>query len=373
MVKNKVLFILHLPAPIHGAAMVGKFIKDSKVINSSFDADFINLSTSTNMKSLRRGGIGKLLTALHIQYKVLKAIINKQYDLLYMTLTATGPGFYKDLFIVALLKLFRKRVIFHFHNKGISTRQENKLDNLLYQFAFKNTQSILLSPHLYFDIEKYVKKENVFFCANGIPVTAGDSVTSTQPTDPNHPCRILFLSNMVIEKGVLILLQACKILKEKGLVFECHFVGEWVDITPGQFEILLSNYGLTEYVFAHGKKYDEDKAHFFTHSDVFVFPTFYHNECFPLVLLEAMAYGLPVVSTLEGGIPDIVIESETGFLVQQKCATALSEKIELLIKQPQLRIRLGRAGKSRFVDFFMLEIFENNLAKILQRAAGNYS
>lgn len=369
MVKSKLLFVLHLPAPIHGAAMVGKFIKESKLINSTFDADYINLSTSTNLRSLRRGGIGKLLIVLSIQYKVFLALISKHYDLLYMTLTATGPGFYKDLFIVALLKLFRKQLVYHFHNKGISNRQNNKINDLLYQFAFKNTRSILLSPHLYADISKYVKKEDVFFCANGIPVTAENTLPSIRPIDQNHPCRMLFLSNMMVEKGVLVLLQACKILKEKGLEFECHFVGEWFDVTEFEFNNIVHAYGLDHQVFAHGKKYGEDKLTFFRNTDVFVFPTYYHNETFGLVNLEAMEFGIPIISTLEGGIPDVIIDGETGFLVPQRNVTALADKIELLIRQPELRIKLGQAGKKRFSELFTIDKFEKNLVSILQKAS----
>lgn len=369
MVKSKILFILHLPAPIHGAAMVGKFIKESKIVNSIFCADYINLSTTTNLINLRKGGAKKLLSVLKIQYKVLKALINKQYDLFYITLTATGPGFYKDLFVVALLKLFRKRIIYHFHNKGISTRQQNKLDNLLYRFAFNNTKSILLSPYLYFDIKKYVSKKDVFFCANGIP-----DIKKYLGEEPEHlykPCKLLFLSNMMGEKGIIILLRACQLLKAKGLKFECHFVGAWTDISQKVFDEITLDMGITDCSFAHGKKYNEEKSEFFLGSDIFVFPTFYHNEAFPLVILEAMQFELPVISTFEGGIPDIVVDGETGFLVPQKDAEALAYKIEVLIQNPTLRVQMGKHGRKRYEALFTLEKFEENLVSILHKVTAN--
>ena len=68
----------------------------------------------------------------------------------------------------------------------------------------------------------------------------------------------------------------------------------------------INDLNLQEYVTYLGKKYGDYKYEIFQSSDIFVFPTFYHNECFPLVLLEAMMFGLPVISTSEGGIPDIV-------------------------------------------------------------------
>ena len=72
-----------------------------------------------------------------------------------------------------------------------------------------------------------------------------------------------------------------------------------------------------------GRKYEKEKEETFAKADIFAFPTYYNNECFPLVLLEAMQHSLPVVSTFEGGIPDIVDEGEAGFLVAQKNAEKL--------------------------------------------------
>lgn len=300
---------------------------------------------------------------------MLQAFWSKKYDLAYMTLTASGPGFYKDLFIVAILKLYGIKILYHFHNKGISTRRQNKLDNLLYRFAFHNTQCILLSASLYPDIEKYVDKADVFFCPNGIPKSLRTSSPHVMEMSEQNPrCRLLFLSNMMVDKGVLVLLQACRLLKQKKLDFECHFVGEWADITQHEFNKLVGRYNLSNCVYAHGKRYGRDKHSFFSNADIFVFPTC--NETFGLVNLEAMEFGLPIVSTLEGGIPDVVVEGETGFLVPKRNEAALAEKIELLIQQPALRNQMGLAGKRRFNEFFTIEKFESNFTNVLHKALG---
>ncbi|MBB6612124.1 glycosyltransferase [Pontibacter sp. Tf4] len=343
--------------------MVGQFIKQSKVINTQFDADYINLTTSFSLDRIGKSDIRKYLTVLQIQVKILKALINRNYDLCYMSFTAKGAGFYKDLFVVAILKLFRKNIIYHFHNKGIAKSSKSRLNNLLYRIAFRNTRTILLSPHLYNDVAGYVDKKDVYFCANGIPETESEK----NPTRTiMQPCKLLFLSNMMEEKGVLVLLEACKLLKDKGLDFECHFVGAWSDISEEMFTATVQEYNIQENIFAYGKKLNGDKKAFLQQADIFILPT--NNDCFPLVLLEAMEYGLPVISTPEGGIPDIVVNGENGFLVPQRDVKALVDKLSILMQEPDLRTKMGAAGRKRYEEFFTLGKFEQNMAEILEDA-----
>lgn len=111
---------------------------------------------------------------------------------------------------------------------------------------------------------------------------------------------------MMEEKGVWDLVESCRILKKNGKSAKCHFVGKWSDITEEQFAAEINKRGLKECVSAYGAKYNNEKDTFLQKSDVFVFPTYYNNECFPLVLLEAMGQGIPCISTNEGGIPAII-------------------------------------------------------------------
>ena len=364
--KPRILFIMHVPPPVHGAAMVGKFIKESNKINAAFEADYINLSTSTSLNEIGGAGAGKIIKLLKIQADVVNALSRKNYDLCYVTLTASGAGFYKDLMVVGILKMFGKKIIYHFHNKGVGFSGKSVLTDALYRFVFNKSYSILLSKSLYYDVKNYAPAENVFFCANGIPK---NQLTSTAERSDKDICRLLFLGNLMESKGMLVLLEACRIVKQQGYLFECNFVGGWTDITPEQFSQKVSDFDLDGTAFAHGPKYDQDKRDFLSNSDVLVFPTFYHFEAFPLVILEAMQSGLAVISCPEGGIPDIVVNGETGYLVPQKDAAALAEKIGYLIQNPHVRQNMGKAGKERFSELFTIDSFEENICDILRTAA----
>lgn len=92
----KILFILHLPPPVHGAAMVGKYIHDSKSINASFDCHYINLALAKDLNDIGKGGFRKLLSYLALLVNVLFTSIKVKPDLCYVTPNAKGGAFYKD-------------------------------------------------------------------------------------------------------------------------------------------------------------------------------------------------------------------------------------------------------------------------------------
>ena len=79
-----------------------------------------------------------------------------------------------------------------------------------------------------------------------------------------------------------------------------------------------------------------------------------------------MKFSLPIVFTYEGGIPDVIKEGETGFLVPQNDAITLAEKLELLIKDPGLRKEMGEMGRNKYEAEFTLAVFEKRFTTILK-------
>ena len=361
MNKNKVLFILHLPPPVHGAAMVGKYIHESKIINESFDCSYINLTLAKDMLDIGKGNIRKLRDFIKQLFHISKEVKRVKPDLCYVTPNAKGGAFYKDFIVVMMLKALGQNVVIHYHNKGVATRQNRFMDNFLYKRFFKKLKVILLADELYQDVCKYVSRKDVYICPNGIPKQGDKPIKNI-----HEGFNILFLSNMMAEKGVWDLVNACKILKERNKVFQCHFVGKWSDISEEEFKNRIQEYGLENLIFAYGAKYGSDKNAFFEETDLFVFPTYYHNETFGLVLLEAMEYEIPCIATNEGGVPSVIDNGRTGFVVDKHSPRKLAEKIEFLMDNPRLCEEMGKAGRDKFEKEFTLEIFENKLRRILQ-------
>ena len=367
--KPKILFIMHMPPPVHGAAMVGQYIHDSEMINREFESHYINLTTAKNLQNIGKVGMRTLFDFFKLLKKIRHEVKVVKPQLVYVTPNACGGAFYKDFVVVQMLKRLGCQVVVHYHNKGVATHQDKRFDDALYKRFFKDIKVILLSECLYDDVKKYVKRNDVFVCGNGIPSAAIESCVSV-PFDAASPedkiPHLLFLSNLLISKGVVVLLDSLKVLKEKGYRFVCDFVGgETVEMDAVMFQAEVAKRGLEGMVVYHGRKYGKDKEAFLNGADIFVFPTFYHNECFPLVLLEAMEHGVACISTTEGGIPGIIDDGKTGFLVPKHDAVALADKIEMFIRDTDLRHKMGSAGREKFEREFTLEVFEKRIVEIL--------
>jgi glycosyltransferase involved in cell wall biosynthesis len=368
--KPKVLFIMHMPPPVHGAAMVGKYIHDSKIVNESFDCRFENMMLAQNLEDIGKSGVKKIFNLLSQLKRFKKAIKEFQPDLVYITPNAAGGAFYKDFVIVQYIKRCLKKfspnaqIVVHYHNKGVASRQGKFLDNILYKKFFKGIKVILLANVLYEDVKKYVSKEDVFVSPNGIPESLQEEPAAERH---NEIPKILFLSNLIVSKGVIVLLDALKILKERSVRFACDFVGgETEELNAERFTEEVKSRGLEDNVFYAGRKYGSEKTHYFEKADVFAFPTFYHNETFGLVNLEAMEYKLPIVSTNEGGIPDVVINGENGLICERNNAESLATVLETLLLDKNLRIQYGEKGYKKFKSEFTLPSFENRFVKILK-------
>ena len=359
MNKPRILFITPLPPPVHGSAMVSRYLQESERLREQYQTTFINLSTSRKMSEIGKRSVWKILRFAGTYGKILCQLLMHRYDLCYLAITCQGIGFLKDAPFVLLCKLFCKKVVVHQHNKGMLRVVHRFPYNLLLPWVYRKVDVILLSWKLYPDVEEVVPKEKVWICPNGIP-----EVEYIKQTVQSEVPKLLFLSNLVESKGVYVLLGACKQLKERGHRFVCHFVGgESKEINRERFQQEVSDRQLEDCVFYVGPQYGEDKERYFQEATLFVQPTF--EDCFPLTILEAMQHGLPVVSTDEGAIPDMVIDGETGFICPGKNVDALVNSIEKILIDKELCKQMGEKGRLSYKEKYTMEVFEKKFLDIL--------
>jgi len=186
-------------------------------------------------------------------------------------------------------------------------------------------------------------------------------------TFSSDPPSIVAIGRVIVKKGFANLIRACALLVERGKSFRCEIVGEGP--LENQLRAQIEQLRLQEFVQLPGPKPQHQLRARLANASVFVLPSVPEPEGgmdnLPTVIMEAMATGLPVVSTRVGGIPEMVIDNQTGFLVQPEDAVALAGAIEKVTNDRSLGQRLGRAGYERAQKLFSIEKNVRELCALL--------
>jgi len=292
--------------------------------------------------------------------RLISAMIIFRPRLVYFTIMPTGKVFYRDAMLAAIARFFGAKMIFHLHGKGVAAAAAaSPALARRYRNCFRHAYLICLSASLLADIAP-VYRGNPFVVANGI---------ADRPLPPNSASNqvpvVIYLSNLMLSKGIKILLEAVLLLHRENLAFELQVVGGEGDLRLEEAREYCKSNGISDKVSILGPKYGGEKEALLDEADIFVLPS--KNECFPLVILEAMRAGLPVVSTWVGGIPDLVRDQKTGLLVEPGSVEDLAAALRTLIRGEKKRLEWGEQGRRDFEDFYTLKHFRQNMLDVFLR------
>jgi len=188
-------------------------------------------------------------------------------------------------------------------------------------------------------------------------------------TEPLLGDTILCVARLRPVKGLQYLIEACSVLKEKGIALECNIVGEGSE-RPA-LEDMISRYGLGQHVRLMGARSQVDIFSYLNTARLFVLPSL--SEGIPVSLMEAMAMELPVVATQITGIPELVTDGMNGFLVAPRDPEALAARIEQLLSEPSLAVEFGKNGRRKVEDEFDLKKNAKSLEELFVQNERNAS
>jgi glycosyltransferase involved in cell wall biosynthesis len=161
---------------------------------------------------------------------------------------------------------------------------------------------------------------------------------------------IVVTAHLSTKKGHRSLLHALQILARGGTRFRCLCLGEGPELRPLQMQ--ADRLGIGEVVQFLG--FREDARRIVREADLVVLPSV-RGEGLPLSLLEAAAMGKPAVATRLAGLPEIVVDDKTGYVVQPGDAEALADRLSRLLSDRALRERMGQAARQRVEELFTRE------------------
>jgi glycosyltransferase involved in cell wall biosynthesis len=190
------------------------------------------------------------------------------------------------------------------------------------------------------------------------------TVLATPFSNTGRPPRIVAAGRLHPKKGFDVLVAALALLRDQNQVFDCEIAGEGDE--RARLEGLIAEHGLGDRVRLVGWR--DDVPAFLATGDVFAFPS--HQEGFPLVLLEAMAVGLPVVSSAISGPVEMIADGVDGALVAPGDPAALARALAGLVATPKKAVALGLAARAKVLADYGPASLQRRLDAVLDRMLG---
>ena len=211
------------------------------------------------------------------------------------------------------------------------------------------------------------ESRKIYLNYHGVDIrTQGQSPSGTVPFAKS--LKILAIGRLVETKGFEYLIDACRILRDKGIGFECQIVGS--GSLEKSLRLQVANLKLQDKVRFLGLKTQNEIKELFQGATVLVQPSIMarngDRDGIPNVILEAMALGTPVISTNFSGIPEAVVDKQTGVLVPEKDSLALADAIENLWKNVSLKEKLVKNSRELVEKKFDVEKNTEDLIRIFQ-------
>jgi colanic acid/amylovoran biosynthesis glycosyltransferase len=186
---------------------------------------------------------------------------------------------------------------------------------------------------------------------------------------PGQPLKMISVARLTEKKGLHVAIEACRLLRERGVDFRYHIlgIGPW----ERRLRTMIEQFQLEEYVVMPGFKPNHEVKAMLDEADLFLLPSVTgadgDMEGIPVALMEAMAVGIPVVSTLHSGIPELIDADRSGWLVPEYDASALADRLAQFadVEQQELGAMLKRAREKVENEFNQQRIYRE-LASLLQ-------
>lgn len=330
---------------------MGPAIATSILLNSELKQQFdlLHLDTRINesVGAMGKASFGKVFRSLKLYARYIDLLRRERPDLVLLPIAQTTMGFLKDAVFLKWGWLFGRKMVVHLRGSDLKNwlDRSNVFTRWMYRFWVKKAKgAIVLGEGLRYLFAPEFPEDRIFVVPNGVDL-------EIPKRERGENVQILYLSNFLPGKGSLHLFEALNLLEDEfvGRV-ELFAAGSWDDETyeakcraqiaqcPVKIELSAPISG-------------ESKWNALASADIFVFPPV-APEGLPWALIEAAAAGLPIISTDQGAIKDVVQHGRSGFIVQPGSAEAIAEKLKLLIKDAALRQQMGEASRERYEEGF---------------------
>jgi glycosyltransferase involved in cell wall biosynthesis len=367
----KVLTVGQTPPPFMGQA-----ISIQNILRGKYrDLKFYHARMSFS-KEIDEIGKFKFIKVLKLPTIIINIIYKRlRHNIHILHYPPGGPDrlpMYRDFAILLSTRFLFNKTIFYFNAEGIS-----ELYKRLYPWEQYLFRRAYWAPDLAVKQSPFGPSDGAFLQAKrNVVIPNAEQDRYPEFGKPSRTNRdelapvLLFVGVVRESKGIMVFLQAARILRDEGFIFKVEIMGTFESAEfKKKVQDFMSAHDLDGVVKFLGVRMDDAKWQTYAEADILVFPSFFECESFGRVLIEAMQFEIPVVATRWRGIPSIVEEGGSGFLVPIKDSQALAEKIAILLKDPARRAEMGKRGRQIYLERFTIERFWRDIEEAFSSVA----
>lgn len=307
--------------------------------------------------------------------RLFELLLAQQVDVIHLHVSERG-SIVRSWLLVAIATLFGIPLVLHTHGSQFHTFYEQSPGwvQSLTRWSFQRASRVVVLSQSWADY--YLER---------CQLRAGQVQVLYNPVDISHP-----VPNRAARKGPVNVVFAGRVGARKGTFDLLRAVSQLAPATRQQVRLwvagdgetehaqqLVAQLGLVDQVEILGWVGTADLATLLAKADIFALPSY--NEGLPMAILEAMSWGLPVVTTPVGGIPEVVRSHRNGWLVEAGNIAALAAALEQLVTAPDQRLALGQAARQTVLPFDLsaysdqLFVLYSTVVKSVQPAQRIYS
>lgn len=352
--KKKIGIIGQFPPPMHGLSKALDTLYNSYLQD---EFDFTKIDITNNKKFL---------------YNFFKILFSK-LDLYYLTISQSKFGNIRDLMIIKLIQLKKRKIVLHLHGGGFRNILDNEFSNyqkkINYKILSRVDAGIVLGNSLKYIFEGIIPDENIYVVKNCVDdefvISDEEFEDKILELKNKNKFKILYLSNFIEDKGYKEVLKLAKLIKEKNdKRFEFCFAGKFFDEKDKvEFLEYIEVNNLEQMVEYKGVVEGDTKLILLRESDMFVLLTRYKNEGQPISIIEAASNGTIIISTNHAGIKDILSSNE--MIIQNKDDIDIEQLyIKIVDNISNIDIIKLKDTRNRILNEFSQERYLKNLSEI---------
>lgn len=361
--KKSICFVAQFPPPIHGL---------SKAIDTLYNSDIkeiynLNQIDITNNKKF---------------FSTVIKLLKDKSNLYYFTISQTKLGNIRDLIIIKLMTMKKKKVVVHLHGGYYRTMLDecgSIQRKLNLKLLSRTSASIALGDSLKYIFEGIVNEKDIYIVPNCIDdefyISNKEFEDKVNNMKTKEKLQILYLSNFIEEKGYKELLEVAKILKKSSEYrYKVIFAGKFFEPKDEEyFNKFIEQHDLKDIVEYKGIVKGIEKKELLEESDIFFLLTRYKNEGQPISIIEGMGNGLCVFTTNHAGIPDLVENNKNGFIVSYNDYDSIFSNLETISKDRNILVRIAKKNRKDVEMNFKENHYINNMKNVFSEVIKNES